>query len=733
MALVARNRESVYSRTSADLPPGDGPAADSSASPSAGIDVGDRGESQLQEDSAANDTWLLAQADNIYRQSTDYLQANIEQGWAQNLAHFNSRHAVSSKFSSSKYRRSKVFRPKTRASIKSQESSLATAMFSTTNLINVAPQNSQDERQQASAVIAKALLQHRLESRMPWFLTSEGAFQDTKIYGVCISYQYWHYLARQNERSGANEVVQDELCCDLIEPENFRFDPHCDWRDPANKSPFLIMLKYLRVDQVQDMMEKRGGPWRDFSAAELLAAGSESRKREQQTQQAREGDRTTASDMIINVQGMELVQLRMNIIRIRGEDWVFWTGGSMLMLSDPKPLTDEYPHLRVGERPFVVGYSSIEAHKNYPESDAGQAAPLQQEINSIASQRIDNVDLVLQKRYFIKRGSQTDVHALARNIPGGAVFMSDPETDVKVVSTPDVTGSAYREHQVLDQEFDDLIGGFSPARNAGQSQPASSGAMAQASASAVAVQDYGIKTFIETWVEPVLRQLVRLEQMYETDENIITLAANQAKLFQKFGIDDASDALLLDELILRVDVGGGNLDPLMRVERLSAGVRTVLELPTMADRLIPGNVAREIFGMLGYRDETRYFISEEEYEQRMSESPPPPGEGELKKLELDIRREDNQMRDERERSKMDLERILAQYAGATDERKNELIQRVKLIVAQMSNKTSRDTTAVQEEGKRAKSSQDDKTKRDSAAVSALTAREQRQQQQKQQG
>src|SRR6266705_2444644 len=51
-----------------------------------------------------------------------------------------------------------------------------------------------NEPQVISAAVNKALLQTRLEL-VPWnwFITCQGAYQDTKVYGVCISHQYWRY------------------------------------------------------------------------------------------------------------------------------------------------------------------------------------------------------------------------------------------------------------------------------------------------------------------------------------------------------------------------------------------------------------------------------------------------------------------------------------------------------------------------------------------------------------
>ena len=72
-------------------------------------------------------------------------------------------------------------------------------------------------------------------------------------------------------------------------------------------------------------------------------------------------------------------------------------------------------------------------------------------------------------------------------------------------------------------------------------------------------------------MEPVLRQLSRLEAYYETDETILRLAGEAAKIYQRFGVDAPTDDMLLRELSLTVNIGLGFTNPQKRVERLLQG------------------------------------------------------------------------------------------------------------------------------------------------------------------
>jgi hypothetical protein len=96
--------------------------------------------------------------------------------------------------------------------------------------------------------------------------------------------------------------------------------------------------------------------------------------------------------------------------------------------------------------------------------------------------------------------------------------------------------------------------------------------------------------------------------MFETDERIMVLAAQKAELFTRFGMDKATDDMLREDLLLKVNVGMGATDPTQRVQNLMQGVGQVVSL---LEENVPGidteEIAKEIFGALGYSDGTRFY------------------------------------------------------------------------------------------------------------------------------
>jgi len=591
--------------------------------------------------------WLTL-AKDAYDSSTSYLDANYRRQWDRNISLFQSQHPTGSKYHSSQYQhRSRLFRPKTRSAIRTNEAAVTAAFFATEDVVSVYPQNDSDENQRASATILKHLLQYRLTKSVPWFQTLVGAYQESLVFGSVISHQYWDYKEEviTTEREVLDQygqqvlgetgqplvdevketrVVKDNPVVRLVASENFRIDPAADWLDPVGTSPFVIEIIPMYLSDVLEKMDtidpKTGDPkWKRLKIGQLL----ESSKRTEfdSTRQTRQGKRQDPLvDRQESVSEYQTIFIHKNIVRKNGKDWIYYTAGTQHMLSSPKPLRDVYPHLRDGERPYVMGSTVIEAHRTYPTSLVELTQDLQTAANDIANQRSDNVQLVLNKRYHIRRSANIDIHSLKRSVPGGSVMMDDPISDVQIVNTPDVTGSSYEEQDRLNVDFDDIAGNFSQGTvQTNRMMNETVGGMEMLTNNANSIIEYMIRTFAETWIEPVLMQLVRLEQYYETDEVVLEVATNRAEeqnkeepgFYQRFSGPEMDD-LLRNEVTVGVNVGTGATDPVRKIEKLLLGIRTMGEInPDLIYLLNQEEVSKEVFGALGYKDGKRFMAEEQ--------------------------------------------------------------------------------------------------------------------------
>jgi hypothetical protein len=551
--------------------------------------------------------WLELARD-AYSTSTTYFDSNIRSQVEKDLRAFQSLHAPGSKYLSDAYKaRSRIFRPKTRTAIRKNEAIAAEAFFSTKDVVSCTPGDESNPLQRASAQVMQALLQHRLSKSIPWFHTCIGAYQDAMTVGMVASYQSWKY----NEKRGI-----DQPSIELIPIENIRFDQAADWTDVVDSSPYLIRLMPMYVRDVTSRMRtidpKTNQPkWFKLEENQITKAVQ---GYTDSIRSVREGNRQDSREPgAAAVTAFSVVWVHQNFIRVGDDDWVYYTLGTQDMLSVPQPIETMYWH---GRRPFVIGSAVLETHKNYPASIPQLGHQLQTEINEIANQRIDNVKFVLNKRYFVARNRQVDVRSLTRNVPGSATFMQDVEKDVKVVDTPDVSRSAYEEQDRLNVDYDDVVGGFSQSSvQSNRNLNETVGGLELVHSDASQVGAYQLRTFVESWVEPVLEQLVLLEQEYETDLTIMSLAGTEAEI-QKLGFDEVTDEMLTQQLTVDVNVGIGATSPAKKVSQFLFAMRSLKEM--LMDGVLDtygldvAEVVKEIFGNLGYRDGTRFFQWDEE-------------------------------------------------------------------------------------------------------------------------
>lgn len=568
--------------------------------------------------------WLHV-AKVCYEESTSYLDNNYRTQFENNIRHFRGKHANGSKYLKEAYKyRSKIFRPKLRAAARNLEAAAVAAFFANQNFMNIEPMDPMDDVQNASADINMELLSYRLNVSIPWFLTCIGALQDSFVNGVCVSFQEWEYKAKTIESNileGSGEsqvkVISDKPTVTLEPIENIRFHPACDWRDPVNSSPYLIRMIPMYVMDVKARMKENNWKsgqtrWKELSDSEIVSAIKQNYDSTRMARTDDKEDKFKDSAQTPELEPFDIVWVHQNFVRWEdGEDYIYFTLGTQHILSDPIPIIEMYWH---GERPCVIGRAIVEAHNPIPQSHAEISENILNEINENANQRLDNVKLVLNKRYFVKRGSQVDLQSLVRNVAGSITLMTDTG-DVVPVDYRDVTQSSYQEQDRLNLDFDDIIGTFSQSSvQSNRNLNETVGGMTMLRGNSNALTEYSLKTFAETWAEKVLRQIMKLEQFYESDPAVLTLAGKKVKLWQRYNIDTFTDSLLKQDLTCTIDIGTGATDPVFRLNKLMAAISSVLNVIKNTPPESPldvNEVIKEIFAYAGYKNGAKFLIQAE--------------------------------------------------------------------------------------------------------------------------
>ena len=522
--------------------------------------------------------------------------------------------------------------------VRRDEAATAAAFFANEDVVSITPPNDDDPKQMAGAELQKALLQYRLttppaEGGIPWFLTLLGARQDCDVYGICAAEIYWKYAERslglekrlvlgddgrlmtnpdgslKQEQFEEFEKLADHPCIDLIAPENIRFDPGADWRDPVNSSPYVQRLIPMYIDDIREKMDE--GEW--LRIPESMLRGSTDLD-DDGTRRTREQGRVPGKDNdSYKPTSFTTIWVRSMAVRWKGIDWFYYALNSNgQLLTRPRPIDEVHLH---GKRPWVCGQVILETHRTYPSGKIELVRDLQRATNDDLNLRFDNIKLNLNPRQFVRAGIAADQADLTTFIPGKTIIVnskpgSNMQTDIVWDRPPPMGPEAYNEQDRLNLDFDEMTGAFSNSSvQSSEINQQSATGMHLMTGEASSLTEYELRLFGETFAEPVLRLLLLLERAYETDEVILELCGKRAQLAQKFGVDGVTDELLDMEVTTRVNVGIGATNPAMKLRNFIMGAEALGKMygPTLAQGTNFEEVSKEVFSLLGYKDGQRFF------------------------------------------------------------------------------------------------------------------------------
>lgn len=566
----------------------------------------------------------------------------IKGAWDRSYKAFHNEHFASSKYRSNAFAaRSKLFRPKTRSAVRKANAAAAAALFAKKDTISCAPGNENDPRQRGSAALMQELINYRTSrtsgrAAIPWFRTAIGAHQDTLIMSACLSKQCWK-LELKPEVTQQPQVIDGQPVLDpaghpvmeavktfspavdrpdivLIPLENAIIDPAASWIDPVQDASYFIVKYPMRIDEIRKKQQDPRNPWNAVPDAVLRSAGTDQKLRSSGTRASRENGLDRMDNAATGSGPFEVIWVYEVFMRHEGQDICFYSAGSRAFLTDPAPVEEVYPE-QGGERPYVLGVGSLESHRIFPMSHVESWQPLQQEINDLANLRLDQVKQGVSPITFVKRGRQVDLGALQRRGPNTTILRTEKD-DIEFDRPPEVPSSAYAEMERLNVDFDDLAGQFnSGSVQTNRSLNETVGGLNLISSAANSVQEFDLRTWVETWVEPVMGQIVKLEQFYESDAAILGICGDKAELLQKFGIDQITDELLQQQVVISVDAGMGASNPQTKLQNFAGALKVVAPIWQGSPQVQSGEVepdvvaiTEEVFSLVGHRDAGRRFI-----------------------------------------------------------------------------------------------------------------------------
>lgn len=136
----------------------------------------------------------------------------------------------------------------------------------------------------------------------------------------------------------------------------------------------------------------------------------------------------------------------------------YWQDDRHALLIDRTALAYDgaNPYWRHSSKPYVVSTWEPLPNEFYGLSAAQILEHLQHELNTTRNQRIDNVSMVINRMWKVRRSADIDESELVSR-PHGAIYVDNPD-DVEPLLTPDVTASAYNEEMIIKQDMENAVG-----------------------------------------------------------------------------------------------------------------------------------------------------------------------------------------------------------------------------------------------------------------------------------
>lgn len=560
-------------------------------------------EEENAEVSEMSDSDWLGLASSCYSSSSGWLKTNEFKRWDTAYKLYNSKH-YEAKYCDSSYTKLKShkFIPKIHTFVKTAVAGVVQAYFSNKELINIEPYDDSDDKSIGSAKYYSEVLNYRLDRDIDWYAFVIGAYQDGLIINSIVSKVEWNALT-------------DSPSISLIPIENFRVHPGCDWRDPIGSSPYLINMIPMQIGDIKKRSMIDGDArWNEVSDSEMAQYLDISNE---MIRYSREDGNIDGKKSKTIEDDHTVVLVHENIINYEGNDYIFYSLGNVKMLSAVFRLEDVY----LQGRPFVMGNLHKEPHKVYPTSIVFSAEPLQSLINDLFNKRIDNINHTLNPYTFVRKSSNIDINTLRRREPGSIINVNDPQKDINIIPIPDVTSSAFREQNTLSMFLDESLGSFTQSSASVNGANGTVGGMQMLSNSSSQVAEYYLRTFNETFIEPVLRLLLRVEQLYGFDNEVMMkMIFEKNKGLLKTLQSGIDKDFTNKDLLLNVNVGLGNTNPNMKLEKLAAAINTVANLSEKLPKEIKfDEIAKEVFSIMGYKNANRFLKlgQEEDKEKEM--------------------------------------------------------------------------------------------------------------------
>ncbi len=362
-------------------------------------------------------------------------------------------------------RRANLFIPYVYSIVETVVPRLIAAVFSSRPYIGILPVK---EEAIENAKDMENLIDYQLTQKIGIIGVATSWFKEALIYGTSILKVGWEYEEDEvwvdeplmeifgfpigSRRVKKVQPVKDDPLVEHIDLWDFYIDPRAKDIDEADYCIHKVFrdISYLKrmeeqgiyknIDEVVKVSKEGAGSWYE------------------------EGVGTTAFETGMNTRlgliGMQSIDKPSNKIEILE----YWTDDRVIAVANRSVVirNDENPyHHR--KKPFVRLVDVLVPHEFYGIGEIEPIEDLQYELNSLRNQRMDNINILINRMWKVIRGADIDVRQLVSR-PGGIIEVDDMD-DVQELQMTDLSGNAIENViEMVRRDMDNADGVYDYAR-----------------------------------------------------------------------------------------------------------------------------------------------------------------------------------------------------------------------------------------------------------------------------
>jgi len=329
--------------------------------------------------------------------------------------------------------KSNVFVPYIFSIVESLVPKMLGTVFNTRPIISIQPRKSEAINM---SKLLESIVEYQLdEEQLEFFSKILEFFKETCIYGT----SFMKVIPRFND----DELVSFNFL-DLEPIDLFNIFP--DYRAKSiRRMKHIIQLSYMDMDDLHHMGDQ--GFYKDVKEVEHLL--------EAQTNIDEAKRQRLASVGILDEYGFDSQRKVVEVLEYWDKDKIYVVGARQVILKE-----EDNPF--GGLLPFIMARYIPVQHELYGIGIPEISETLQEELNTVRNQRMDNVNLIINRMFIANKYADIDFDQLV-SYPGNVILTNDVDA-IKPLDTRDITRSAYQEEEIIKQDIDNATGEYAYSR-----------------------------------------------------------------------------------------------------------------------------------------------------------------------------------------------------------------------------------------------------------------------------